>query len=161
MPAGPGAGAYHRLMGELQMLLHDHAVNERRTASGIPAINSIWFWGGGTAPEPVDIELPRLFADDALFRGFWTSCSQQAEDWPGNLTACAKRAAAGFVAVTPDDDGMLGTWLDELRCLHRRGKLDSVTMLFRDKLKVQVRRGDLLRSLRGISPYLKEQAEDA
>src|SRR2546430_884920 len=38
---------FHALMNEAQMLLHEHPVNAEREARGLPALNSIWFWGGG------------------------------------------------------------------------------------------------------------------
>src|SRR2546423_11819725 len=60
---------FHALMNEAQMLLHEHPVNAEREARGEPALNSIWFWGGGV----VDAAKPRPFsaviADDPLARG--------------------------------------------------------------------------------------------
>ena len=51
VPTGPSAAAFHRLLGETEMVVHDHDVNVRRAALGKPKINSFWFWGGGVAPE--------------------------------------------------------------------------------------------------------------
>jgi hypothetical protein len=39
--------AWQRLLSEAQMVLHAHAVNERREAAGLPAINSLWLSGCG------------------------------------------------------------------------------------------------------------------
>jgi len=47
LPSGPDAMRFHALMNEAQMLLHEHPVNAEREARGEPALNSIWFWGGG------------------------------------------------------------------------------------------------------------------
>lgn len=47
MPHGPDGGEVRRLMTELQMLLHDHPVNEARARRGLPAINAVWLWGSG------------------------------------------------------------------------------------------------------------------
>src|SRR5256885_15089389 len=47
LPSGPDAMRFHALMNEAQMLLHEHPVNAEREARGVPALNSIWFWGGG------------------------------------------------------------------------------------------------------------------
>jgi len=69
LPSGPDAMRFHALMNEAQMLLHEHPVNAEREARGEPALNSIWFWGGGV----VDAAKPRPFsaviADDPLARG--------------------------------------------------------------------------------------------
>lgn len=50
LPTGGEAKTWHALMNELQMLLHSHPVNQARAASGLPAANSIWFWGEGRLP---------------------------------------------------------------------------------------------------------------
>ncbi len=47
---GAEAMRWRRLANEIQMLLHDHPLNQRRVAAGRPAINSLWFWGSGTMP---------------------------------------------------------------------------------------------------------------
>jgi len=47
LPRGPAAAVWRRRMNEIQMLLHDHAVNRAREAAGKWPINSVWFWGGG------------------------------------------------------------------------------------------------------------------
>ncbi|HNO58373.1 MAG TPA: hypothetical protein PKI28_11990, partial [Accumulibacter sp.] len=38
------------LLNELQMVLHDHPVNQRREELAQPTINSLWLWGGGAPP---------------------------------------------------------------------------------------------------------------
>jgi hypothetical protein len=56
MPAGPGGAGLRRLMNEIQMVLHEHEVNQARAAAGLPEVNSLWPWGWSdceTAPPPV------------------------------------------------------------------------------------------------------------
>ncbi len=50
LPRGGDAAYWQRALNEAQMLLHDHPVNRQREAEGRPAVNSIWFWGGGALP---------------------------------------------------------------------------------------------------------------
>lgn len=47
LPHGPDALKWRALLNEIQMRLFSHPVNEEREARGLPAVNSIWFWGGG------------------------------------------------------------------------------------------------------------------
>ena len=47
MPKGDGAMAWAKFQNELQMLLFTHPVNEARESKRLPAINSIWCYGGG------------------------------------------------------------------------------------------------------------------
>jgi hypothetical protein len=42
---------WRTLLGEAQVVLHNHPWNARRMAQGKPAVNSLWFWGGGTLPD--------------------------------------------------------------------------------------------------------------
>jgi hypothetical protein len=51
MPQGPGAMNWRKLMNEAQMLLFSHPANQARESRGLPTVNSLWLWGGGTLPE--------------------------------------------------------------------------------------------------------------
>ncbi len=46
----PRRSRWKKLLNECQMELHRHAVNAARRANGRIPVNSVWFWGGGTAP---------------------------------------------------------------------------------------------------------------
>jgi len=50
LPRGPGERDWRRLHNEVQMLWHQHPLNEARDASGLPRINALWLWGGSDAP---------------------------------------------------------------------------------------------------------------
>jgi hypothetical protein len=39
------------LLGEAQVVLHNHPWNQRRIAQGRLPVNSLWFWGGGALPD--------------------------------------------------------------------------------------------------------------
>ena len=53
------------------MLLHEHPVNERRAACGLPPVNSVWLWGVGTAREPTATVTADLLTDDAWLAALW------------------------------------------------------------------------------------------
>jgi len=46
MPVGPTALAFKKLQNEIQMLWHEHPVNEARQLRGLAPVNSFWMWGG-------------------------------------------------------------------------------------------------------------------
>jgi hypothetical protein len=50
LPRGPEARNIRRLQQEMQMLLYTHPINDERTASGLPAVNSFWVSGTGALP---------------------------------------------------------------------------------------------------------------
>jgi hypothetical protein len=73
LPAGDAGKRWHGLLNEAQMLLHDHPVNAAREARGLPAVNSLWFWGAGRLSERAaarsDSRFDSVCADDPLARG--------------------------------------------------------------------------------------------
>ena len=165
MPSGDAAATHDLLLSELQMALHDHEVNRQRAASGKRSVNSIWLWGGGTAPEQNARQIPPLFADDPLFRGYWNSCAGQVATWTEEFDACLNAAPNGFVAVVPDDAGqsqpeLMASCLENLRAILRRGDLQRVTLLFRDGLEINIEKRDAWRFWRKVSPLLEEADGD-
>jgi hypothetical protein len=155
MPSGEAAAGYHRLTSELQLSLHEHEVNLRREDEGLLPINSIWFWGGGMAPEKKVQLLPLFFGEEPLFQGFWQSCSGVIAPWPGNFAACLDIAVKDLVVVPPAEDGdSLVSYLDELRDLLKRGSIDRLVLLFRDGLVAEAGRFDAFRFWRRMSPLL-------
>lgn len=165
MPAGDAAVTHDQLLSELQMALHDHEVNLQRAASGRRSVNSIWFWGGGIAPEIATRPIPPLFADDPLFRGYWASCTGAIKSWNGRFDEALSMAPDGFVAVAPAriDPALpeaMATWLHDLRAMLRRGDLRRLTLLFRDGLKIELQRKDAFRFWRKVSPLLTEAGGD-
>jgi len=69
LPCGPDAMRLHALMNEAQMLLHEHPVNAEREARGEPALNSVWFWGGGVIDAAKARPFSAVIAGDPLARG--------------------------------------------------------------------------------------------
>ena len=65
LPGGEQALDWHRRFNEAQMLLHSHPANESREARGEPAVNSVWFWGGGTIPSVPGHHFATVSSDDS------------------------------------------------------------------------------------------------
>lgn len=55
LPRGDHASTWRRWLSEMQMLLHDHAVNASREAAGKAPVTGIWISGGGVAPRSLDV----------------------------------------------------------------------------------------------------------
>jgi len=164
-PAGESAATYHQLLGELQMVLHDHEVNSRRAAAGQPEINSLWLWGGGVVAEAERRPLPKLIANDPLFRGYWSSCIADVEGWDGDIDEIFASSSAGFVAVMPDlapGDAALAfdDCLARVQRMLKRNIIKSATLLCRDGLSIEINRWDAMRFWRRISPLLEKTKTD-
>ncbi|MDG2107884.1 MAG: hypothetical protein P8J74_04450 [Woeseiaceae bacterium] len=145
---GDDTGASRNLVSEIEMALHEHEVNITRLSSGKLPINSLWLWGGGMAPDKITRVQPPLFSDDALLSGYWHSANAEADSWPGSISECLNRSAAGFVAEIPelyDGEDLFEECLFELRVALRSGRLSSLTLLFSNGLRAHVRRSHVLR----------------
>jgi hypothetical protein len=105
LPQGAAGARWRRLMNECQVQLHAHPVNAARAAAGRVVANSLWLWGGGTAPSRVGAEVDAVASDDPL------------------LAALA--AAAGIPLVTAASDAAQGRTLLDLRALRDVGALES------------------------------------
>lgn len=165
MPSGEGARGHDQLLGELQMALHDHEVNRNRAADGKRVVNSIWLWGGGTAPVAAARPIPAVFSDDPLFRGYWASRTGIGNSWTEDFDKALSIAPEGFVAVSPDAADSfhrqaMTERLEKLRTILKRGDLARLTLLFRDGLSVGLERSSMFRLWRKVSPLLEEQARD-
>jgi hypothetical protein len=74
MPAGPDGARIRSLMNEIQMLLHEHPVNQRRERARQLPVNGWWLWGFGEAAGGASIDSAAhwsLHSDDRWLRGLW------------------------------------------------------------------------------------------
>ena len=161
-PGGEQARRLHQLQSEVQMLLHGMEINQIRVAGGQVAVNALWFWGGGSLPEPRQLSLPMLFADDPLFKGFWHNAGARTAAWDADIRRAVGNAGGAVVMVAPPcaperSADLLRDCLDAFRRCLWRGDLEAITALFGDGLSVRLRRRDLLRFWRGASRLLNER----
>jgi len=114
----PGSAAigWHAIMNEIQMLLHEHAVNEAREARGAPAINGVWLWGGGRLAEIKAPPLRAVLSQHPLALGL--------------------ASHAGVRGSYPPED--VARWLE-------RGEPEGVHLVVLDALSVPARHRDLER----------------
>jgi hypothetical protein len=52
LPEGEHARAFRKLQNEIQMLWHEHPINQARQARGLQPVNSCWLWGGAGPAVP-------------------------------------------------------------------------------------------------------------
>ncbi len=126
----PGARLVRRLQNEVQMLLHEHPLNEARQDRGALPLNSLWLSGTGAVPPSAAVP-GEVVLDSRLRQGAVN------EDWPGwlrafaeldagpiqhwqaqvghnpaaRLTLCGERGAATW---RPAVRGGFGAWRDRL-----------------------------------------------
>jgi len=69
MPSGRDASRVRAWVNEAQMVLHEHAVNLRRGERGLPAVNSVWLWGFGSAGVVQRLPEGLVLTDDDWLTG--------------------------------------------------------------------------------------------
>jgi len=106
LPSGPDAVRFHALMNEAQMLLHEHPVNAGREARAEPALNSVWFWGGGVMVAAKDRPFSTVVGDDPLARGLALAAEIPVRPLPKD---------AGSVLAALGDEGLALVVLDAAR----------------------------------------------
>lgn len=154
LPGGAGRAGHRRLLSEIEMALHEHPVNAERESEGRPVINSLWIWGGGHAPQPVDGALPPLYADDPLLRGHWRAQRSAESTWPGSIERCFESGNDAVVAVVPNGRRLEAS-LRELKRLVSAGRIDELVMLFEDGLRGTMTRLQALRFWRRDNALLR------
>lgn len=66
LPQGSEGRRWRVLINEVQVLLHQHPLNADRRNHGLPPVNSLWLWGGGTLPHSVSSGWQSVVGDDLL-----------------------------------------------------------------------------------------------
>ncbi|HET7728425.1 MAG TPA: hypothetical protein VFK48_00205 [Usitatibacter sp.] len=97
LPRGTGRINWPGVVTEAQMVLSAHAVNREREARRLPAINSVWLWGEGSAPQ-VRSPYALVYSDDPFARGLGRIAGVRSMELPPGF--------AGVDAV-PDAESVL------------------------------------------------------
>jgi len=124
LPSGPAAASWHARMNEIQMLLHACPVNAERERGGLPAVNSIWFWGAGVLPAATAVGFDGVCGDHELLLGAARWAGVPAETLPSHPARwCAAREGRWMLALDaldgPARAADLSAWRDALEGLER------------------------------------------
>ena len=127
LPQGDAALDWHRVINETQMVLHEHAVNVAREARRTAIVNSVWLWGGGTAPAISRSRYDAAWGDDPLTRSLASAVGIARHDLGGNGSAWLRAAAAAgdnhlLVIDQPSEALRMGgieSWREQLAMLER------------------------------------------
>ncbi|MEN8205410.1 MAG: hypothetical protein ABFS24_05290 [Pseudomonadota bacterium] len=120
LPQGRDAADWHAILNEVQMLLHNHPVNFAREQRGEPAINSLWFWGGGELPMAVQTAFTRVASDHPLAMGLARQADITRVDIPAGSAELIDFAAPGSSLLVTDGlerpmlYGEVERWLERL-----------------------------------------------
>ena len=157
LPAGKDRLAFHKLINEVQMLLHGHPVNTRREDAGTPVINSLWLWGGGTLPAAAQKPWERV----ASFRPLELGLAKLAGTPTGALRGESPARGLYVLPGIPDAEqaSMLETvdrdWVHPLLSQLSSGELDDLDLVILtggQALQWSLKRSDLWKFWRRAQP---------
>jgi hypothetical protein len=119
LPQGVDAPRYRAQLNELQMLLHEHPVNQARVSRGELPVNSLWLWGGGCKPGKPLTPLP-VYARDDEARALGEFCDAQVHSLPPLLEK-SLLAMEGLILLdeltAAGQDGDAYGWREAVRVL--------------------------------------------
>ena len=124
LPQGGEALRWHAVLNEIQMLFHDHAVNQAREARGAPPISSVWLWGGGRMEKALPRRFARVCGDSYLAEAFARVAGIPFVSLPGDANTCLDKEGNTLLAREGMQQaflrGDLQGWRDELQQFEQR-----------------------------------------
>ena len=103
MPTGNNSAMWHKITNEIQMLLHDHPLNQERAQLGQLAINSLWFWGGGFLPHSSSTHYSAVWGNHALTHALAVLNGIKHTKLPTNAQSWLQKANTGNHLLVLDD----------------------------------------------------------
>jgi hypothetical protein len=155
LPQGRDAGQLRRLMTELQMLLHEHPVNQRRSAQGMPTANAVWFWGNGRAQKSASAQNAACMGANVYLQGLcrlhaWTCPTEVSAELL--ITKCAQiRQVIGIADVSSLDE-LESKWLAPLVAALKQGSFDRLRLIL-DTWEIDIDRWQLRAFWRRDLPF--------
>ena len=174
LPGGAGAAALRRLGAEIEMWLHEHALNRERRRRGEQPVSTLWIWGGGEPPAVPGAapagSASAVFGVDAYVRGLCALAGLALQPAPdGPLTGEGAPRALWVLelaeALQRDARASLAEALADLDrravapalAALRRGEVDGLVLLANDR-RWRLRPADRWRLWRGRRAALEALA---
>ena len=147
------ARRWRALANEAQITLHQHPWNARRLAAGRPAVNALWFWGGGTLPARGTFggEWPaHVYSDDPTCSAL-AAASVRAEALPTAWPGGSAEPALYDLTAMRDLRELQQAWLAPALAAVAGGGLDALTIDDESGRRLHLRRWHRLRLWRGAA----------
>lgn len=115
VPEGERARDYRKLQNEIQMLWHEHPVNEARHARGLQQVNSFWLWGGSAPATPA----AALWVASAGAPSWMQALAAPSRRTPDPARLIAEAGAATVILAELIPSAQTGDWADWLARMQR------------------------------------------
>ena len=152
LPKGKQQREWVRLWNEIQMVLHTSPINEQRIASGLLAINSVWFWGVG-AFLPATNRWQSVTGQSPLLPSLAKSVGIEVEPHPVDYKTWLDDRIPGQHLLVLEHLNLEGDWRGQLEEMEqqlftvvwqhlRRHKINQLLMDFPDYIRYDLRTYD-------------------
>ena len=139
LPDGPLGKRWLRLMSETQVVLHNHPLNLERQRHGLPAVNSLWFWGAGERPHNVSSSFAKVLSADPLVRALCSRAGVPCEARGARLEMDAIAADTLLdLSDLRDTQALHSEWLLPALDSLKRGRITQIELDFADASGVLV-----------------------
>lgn len=122
LPRGGDAMRFRSQLNELQMLLHEHPVNQTREARGELPVNSLWLWGGGQQPAASRMLSIAIYTRDPEAQALGAFCNARVHALPAQLDAQLLKVSGIILLDGLIPSGQVGDacgWREALRELEQ------------------------------------------
>jgi len=126
LPAGRDAAALRRLLTEIQMVLHQHPVNQQREAHGMPSLNAAWLSGAGALTSATTSTLQRIVSDEPYVMGLCEFVNANCFPVPGDVNELLQSRSDDMVIImqVQDAEQFDSQWLRPLLSAVNRGQVE-------------------------------------
>jgi hypothetical protein len=140
MPVGEDAGQWRAILNEIQIILHQSDVNEKRQNEGKLPINSVWFWGGGVLPDTSSLPWDMIVSQEKYCAGLARQRNIDFYHVPEGFASLPCASSKNCLIVLPpmqqtNPDVLFDTWVAQLTELEKNWFNLILTALKAKKIK--------------------------
>jgi len=142
LPTGRDAAPLRRLLTEIQMVLHQHPINQQREAQGLSPFNAVWLSGAGALSPATFSTLQRIMSDHPYVLGLCNYVNANCLPVPKSIDELLHSRGDDVVLVMQVQDvGQFDTqWLRPLLESVNRGQVESFD-LYLDQARLSLSGG--------------------
>jgi hypothetical protein len=130
MPQGENAPKWKAILNEIQMLLHDHPVNEIRESNGNVILNSIWLSGGGMMPlfNNILYDVDLVISNEVLNQGLAKWANKPLQTLPNSLDKVFQSNRQHVRLKLTHTGQSDATWFEPILSGLRKRKIEQLTL---------------------------------
>lgn len=141
LPTEIDKGLTHKILNEIQMLLHEHPMNLAREAQGELMVNSVWLWGGGKMPKQFSCNFDCIWSNFPLTQALARMGNVPHHHLPLDINSWLRSINKGNHLIVIDvlQDKVLykffNEWYEQLNLLEQNLFIPLLNAIKKDQIK--------------------------